>query len=185
MALVHGPAATGQPTPASTPTVNPTEATPPWPEVQDALPQARRLGQDRFRTWGLDVYDASLWAAPDFRSSQFEASPLALSLVYLRRLRGAAIAERSLEEMRRPGPLTDAQAKAWLAAMTALFPDVQAQDRLTGVHTPGGPARFWLNGRSIGSVVDPAFGPRFFGIWLSPSTSAPRLRQALLQGAAA
>jgi len=40
--------------------------------------------------------------------------------------------------------------------------------------------RFLLNGKPYGEVRDPEFAPLFFGIWLSPATSEPALRQSLL-----
>ena len=61
---------------------------------------------------------------------------------------------------------------------------VQPGDRITGVHRPGAGARFYFNGRLRASVDDAAFARAFFGIWLSPSTSEPRLRSALLSGSA-
>ena len=39
-------------------------------------------------------------------------------------------------------------------------------------------------GRLLDSVDDPAFSARFFAIWLSPQTSQPRMREALIAGAA-
>ena len=37
-----------------------------------------------------------------------------------------------------------------------------------------------MGGRVVGEVADAAFARLFFGIWLSPKTSEPALRQALL-----
>ena len=64
--------------------------------------------------------------------------------------------------------------------MKQLFPDVQAGDRITGVHRPGVGARFHVNGRLAGEVRDADFARLFFAIWLSPRTSEPQLRAALL-----
>jgi hypothetical protein len=64
--------------------------------------------------------------------------------------------------------------------MRALFPDVKAGDRITGVHLPGTGAQFWSNGRRLGEIRDSTFAKLFFGIWLAPQTSEPQLRQALL-----
>ncbi|MBM3363996.1 MAG: hypothetical protein FJY42_15350, partial [Betaproteobacteria bacterium] len=61
-----------------------------------------------------------------------------------------------------------------------VFPDIRAGDRLLGLHRPGVGASFWFNGRFRGEVRDPEFAQRFFGIWLSPQTSQPVLRRALL-----
>ena len=82
--------------------------------------------------------------------------------------------------MRQTGALDEADATRWLAAMSALFPDVQRGDRITGVHVPGTGARFYLNDRLLGEVGEDRFSRRFFGIWLSERTSQPRMREALL-----
>lgn len=152
------------------------------PELQSQLPQAKAAGSTRMRFFGLSIYDAQLWVAPGFEAGQYAAQPLALELRYLRSLNGTSIAERSLQEMRRSGPLDPAIAQRWLQAMVAAFPDVKEGDRLTGLHTPGAGTRFFFNGTLRATVADPAFGPVFFGIWLAPWTSEPRLRGELLAG---
>ena len=47
---------------------------------------------------------------------------------------------------------------------------------------PGEAALFFVNGRAVGDVRDARFAQLFFGIWLSPQTSEPRLRESLLAG---
>lgn len=147
---------------------------------QDLLPGSRLQGEATLRFFGLRVYHAQLWTQPDFRAERLGEQALVLELRYLRDLQGQAIAERSLEEMRRSSGFSEAQAQGWLAEMRRLFPDVKAGDRLTGRLTPGEGARFWHNGRPVGEVKDTEFARRFFGIWLAPSTSEPAMRQALL-----
>lgn len=150
------------------------------PEVLAALPAGEPRGDGRLTFLGLHVYDARLWVGPGFDAAAFDRLPLALELVYARRLSGAQIAERSLKEMQRVPGIAPEQASAWLAEMTAAFPDVAANDRLTGVLAPTEGARFFLNGRLRREVRDPDFARRFFGIWLAPQTSQPRLRESLL-----
>ena len=48
---------------------------------------------------------------------------------------------------------------------------------------PGVGTRFFFNGSLRGEVADADFTRLFFGIWLSPKTSEPRLREQLLAGA--
>jgi hypothetical protein len=156
----------------------------PWPEVQANLPGGLWSGSARLRFWGFDVYDAQLWVEKGFTTAQYGQHRLALSLTYLRTLRGKAIAERSLTEMRRQGPVSPEQEGAWLPAMQALFVDVAANDRLTGLHQPGVGARFWLNARPLGNLADASFSQRFFGIWLDVATSEPDMRRNLLARAA-
>ena len=144
------------------------------------LPGSRLQGQGLLRYLGLRVYQARLWTLPGFRAANALEQPLVLELEYLRKLNGAAIAERSLQEMRRAQAIDDAQAQRWLAEMQRLFPDVQAGDRLSGLLLPGQGARFWHNQRLLGQIDEPAFARLFFGIWLAPATSEPALRTALL-----
>ncbi|MFY9183575.1 MAG: chalcone isomerase family protein [Limnohabitans sp.] len=136
----------------------------------------------RLRVWGFEVYDARLWTPVGFRHSQYAQYPFALELQYLRRLEGAAIASRSIDEMRRVGSFSDAQAQSWLAAMRELFPNVSAGERITGVNLPGVGAEFWVNGQRVGAVNDLAFARLFFGIWLDERSSEPKMRAQLLQG---
>jgi hypothetical protein len=155
------------------------QAVPP-PEVLRELPGARLQGQGTLRYFGLRVYDAVLWTSTGLAGANVAAVPLALELRYARRLRGPLIAERSLKEMRRQTEIGDVQARRWLEAMTGLFPDVDDGDRITGVLRPGEAARFHVNGRFAGELRDADFARLFFGIWLSPQTSEPQLRAALL-----
>ena len=154
--------------------------TAPPAEVAAELPGARLLGSGRLTYFGLHVYDARLWVNDAFNVDNFAKLPLALELEYARSLVGKLIAERSLDEMKRVGGFSEEQGQRWLAAMTQTFPDVNKGNRLTGVHRPGESARFFLDGKLRGEVNDADFARRFFGIWLSPQTSEPKLRAALL-----
>jgi hypothetical protein len=146
--------------------------------------QARQLGTTKLRFFGLPIYDAALWAPPGFDAARYATMPFALELRYLRNLSGAAIAQRSLDEMRRGGELAPATETQWLSAMRGAFPDVQQGERITGVNLPQQGVRFYVNGQAKADVNDPAFGERFFGIWLALWTSEPAMRSELLQGLA-
>ena len=146
------------------------------------LPGARAAGQGRLTVWGFEVYDASLWVAPDFRQAGFERHAFALELSYLRAFSARDIAQRSVAEMRRSGGFDAAQALRWQAALEAVLPDVRRGDRVTGVHRPGVGAAFLVNNRPVGEVADTEFARLFFGIWLGAQTSEPALRARLLTG---
>jgi hypothetical protein len=152
------------------------------PEVAAELPLTQAAGSSRMRFFGLSVYDARLWVAPGFQAASYDRHPLALALTYLRTLYGKSIAERSLQEMRRAGPLATEVEQRWLDAMLDAFPDVKDGDRITGVHLPDLGARFYFNGQLRSTVRDATFSRLFFGIWLSDTTSEPRLRKELLAG---
>jgi len=152
----------------------------PPPEVAAELPGARAQGEGRMRFFGLRVYDVRLWAGEPALATTWPELPLALEIEYARDFGGIAIAERSLKEMQRQAEIAADTGARWLAEMTRIFPDVSAGDRVTGVHRPGAGVRFFANGRLQGELLDAEFGRLFFGIWLSPRTSEPALREALL-----
>ncbi|MES3022346.1 MAG: chalcone isomerase family protein [Pseudomonadota bacterium] len=149
--------------------------------IEAHLPQARLSGSGAFTWFALKIYDAELWVG----DKGYQAGlPFALDLRYARKLDGKKIAEASVEQMEKLGVGTDTQRAAWLREMTALFPNVKEGDRITGVNLPGEGARFYLDGKVLGTVSDPAFARAFFAIWLDPATTARGLRGALLKGAA-
>jgi len=156
------------------------QAAPPAPpEVRAALPGAGLIGHGRLRFFGLSVYDASLWALPDFRVSAFASQRFALSLTYLRAFSAKDLAQRTMQDIRRVHEVAPDQARVWLSALQELLPEVAAGDRITSLHLPGGVA-VWHQGRKIGDMPDAAFARMFFGIWLADSTREPGLRKALL-----
>lgn len=158
----------------------PTTKKPPT-EVLAEMPGALYRGSGKLTFLRLPVYDARLWVLDGFKPENYEQHPLALELVYARSLKGELIAERSLTEMRRVSEPSSEQAEQWLGQMRSLFPNVQAGDRITGLQTPGESTRFFLNGQQRGEVRDAEFTRAFFSIWLSPRTSEPKLRLALLK----
>ena len=151
--------------------VNPPTALP------KGLPALQRWGSGAFRRFGFLVYEATLWAG----ESEPLKPPLALSLTYQRTIEGKAIAEASVDQMRRFDP-TDAQLARWGAQMQTVFPDVKPGDQIVGLQLPDR-ARFYFNDAPIGDIDDAEFARKFFAIWLDARTSEPRLRDALLQRA--
>lgn len=152
----------------------------PLAHAQEPLPGTRLRGRGTLRFLGLAVYEARLWTRPGFDAASYARHPFALELVYARALDGAAIVDRSLVEMRRQEALDAAREQAWRTLMQRAFPDVAEGDRLVGAYDGDGGVRFLHNGRATAQIRDIDFARLFFGIWLSPRTSEPDLRQALL-----
>ena len=141
------------------------------------IPNASLVGEGRLKVLFWKVFDAQLYAPKGEWSMQ---APFALSLNYLRRLDGEKIAERSIDEIRDQGFNNEAKLDNWLQQMRAIFPDVDQTTTLTGVYKPQQATLFYLNGELIGRVDDPAFGERFFNIWLGEKSSQPKLRNKLI-----
>ena len=135
------------------------------------------VGSGTLRFFGLRVYDATLWAP---RGAWADGQPFALELRYARSFDGAAIAKRSIEEIRAQRTLPESTLARWEAQLAAIFPDVREGDRLIGVRLPGEGASFYRGTRPIGRITDEGLADAFFAIWLSPATRAPELRARLL-----
>ncbi|MBC6498034.1 MAG: chalcone isomerase family protein [Alphaproteobacteria bacterium GM7ARS4] len=145
--------------------------------VKRSIPDARMVGTGRLTFWLWDVYDATLYAP---QGTWHMNKPYALSLSYLRPLNGRDIATRSIEEIRSLGFDDEKTIQAWQDAMIEIFPDVDEQTTLTGVRDSKGHTLFYSNGTLLGRIDDPTFSQWFFGIWLSPKSPEPQLREQLL-----
>jgi hypothetical protein len=144
-----------------------------------ARPQLR--GQGSYTWFGLHIYEARLFVgAEGLDLDRWTRSEFALELRYSRTLKGAAIAQRSVEEMQALGYANHVRRDIWLARMREIFPDVHEGQTLTGVSRLGIGTEFLFNGETVGIVEDADFGHAFFGIWLDPRTSAKDLRARLL-----
>ncbi|MEO5732131.1 MAG: chalcone isomerase family protein [Rubrivivax sp.] len=152
-------------------------------EVVSDLPSARLQGSGELRVLFFHVYDVRLWnSSQPVTADSWAQTPLALQIDYARSISSSDIADRSLLEMRRQDIIDNPDAATWLARLRELFPDVQAGDRLTALCPtgPSGGVRIFHNGTEQGRIDDPRFAKLFIGIWLSPQTSEPKLRRALL-----
>jgi Chalcone isomerase-like len=146
------------------------------PHIRAHIPDATLVGAGRYTWFAFHIYDGTLYAP----ASRYAAGrPFALELAYARALKGADIAQRSIDEIARLGIGSDAERAAWLPVLTKLLPDVRENDRLTGVAL-GLTAPFYFNGRAIGEISDAKLVQAFFAIWLDERTSAPGFRRRLL-----
>jgi hypothetical protein len=141
------------------------------------LPEYQAVGSGTLRYFGLRIYDATLWSPRGVWSA---GGPFALELRYARSFGGADIARRSIEEIRSQRNYPEATLTHWEQRLRALFPDVNAGDRLIGVRVPGQGMAFYSGTRKLGQIDDEAFAVAFFDIWLHPSTRVPDLRARLL-----
>lgn len=144
-------------------------------------PRLSLRGRGTLRFMGLAVYEAELAVAAGFDPARPEASAFELKLAYLRKLSGAAIVDRSIQEMRRGGEIAPADEARWREFMARAFPDVNRGDVIVGRWQPrAASSSFAHNAGAPVELLDPVFGPRFFGIWLAPHSSQPELRERLL-----
>ncbi|KZM49708.1 hypothetical protein OA90_14545 [Labrenzia sp. OB1] len=142
-----------------------------------ALPSAQLVGKGRLTFLGFKVFDAELYAP---RGSYSRGGPYALKLTYLRNFKGKAIADRSIEEIRKQGGTPPDKLSSWARQMAAIFPNVSAGQSITGVRTAQGSTDFYQGQRKLGTIADADFTRRFFDIWLGGQTRNPKLRAKLV-----
>lgn len=148
--------------------------------LQHHLSAPRVVGKGIFSIWGLDIYQATLWGGDKpIHAENWQTQRLALELRYARDFDGKDIAKRSIDEIHMQSPLTQDKAQAWLKTLEGLFPSVRKNQTLTGIYLPTASSPFLFNDRVIGSISDIELSQRFFAIWLSPKTSAQKLRTQL------
>ncbi len=158
------------------PAQQPTNVLPLYESVNAEIPNLRARGKALLTFFGFRVYNGTLWTTGGGGLN----APFALDLQYLRNFEGEALAKRSVDEMRGQGIGTETQYEKWMKDMIRAFPNVKANDRITGVHLPGKGAKFFHNGKLTAEINDTDFARAFFDIWLSPKTSQPAMRSELL-----
>ena len=148
-------------------------------ELSGTIKAEKPYGTGSLTWFFLTAYDATLWT--DARQWSM-AEPFALTLTYKMSFSREELVERTVEEMAKIAPALPRTALARYGQdLAVVFPSVKDGDRVTAIHTPGKPVRFFHNGRLTGEIGEASFAEPFFGIWLSPRTSEPKLRARLLK----
>ena len=138
------------------------------------LSAAKLQGSGRLTWFGLHIYDAAFYRLGSLASPDF-----ALNLRYQKSFSGSSITSRSVDEMKRIG-ISDSQATLWGKELNTFMPNVESGQTLTALYSPKEGTIFYFDGKQVGQIAGPEFSKAFFGIWLDPKTSAPKLRTELL-----
>jgi Chalcone isomerase-like len=152
----------------------------PRPAELDGVIAAEKPYGSGSLTWlFFTAYDASLWTDAKTWSMN---ERFALTLTYRMSFSTEELVDRTIDEMKEIAPSLRKDAlDRYRAMLTRAFPAVKSGDRITALHTPGAPVRFFHNAKPTADSGDAAFAKPFFDIWLSPNTPEPRLRAALLR----
>jgi hypothetical protein len=142
--------------------------------IKSMMGQAQLQGLGRLNFWGFHIYDANL-----YRGAAKDSQEFALELKYQKSFSGEAIASRTVDEMKNLG-VADAQAMSWGKSLATIFPNVEPGQTITAVYIPRQGTSFFHEGKIISQIQGTDFAKAFFGIWLDPKTSAPKLRADLL-----
>lgn len=147
--------------------------------LQAAEAELEKVGEARLKVMLWSVYDSRLYAP----GGQYERGmrPLKLEIEYLRDISAEDLVKRTGKEWEDMGLSHERQGE-WLQQLRSLWPDVSKNDVLTLELDANSHATFYSNDERLGTIEDGAFGQHFIDIWLSPETSRPELRLALIGG---
>lgn len=134
-------------------------------------------GEGTLKRLLLHVYDAAVWTDDATWSMD---STFALEIHYDLDFDNDELADRSIDEMRHVGTVSKAQEPSYHDQLMKIFPNVKSGDVITALYMPGKGLTFYHNDKKVGVITDKQFAEGFLSIWLSPNTSEPQLRQALL-----
>lgn len=142
--------------------------------IDSVLNPAKLQGAGRLNWLGFHIYDASFYRAGTLSSPEF-----ALNVRYQKSFKGSAIANSSADEMKKIG-VPETQAALWGKELAGVLPNIESGQTLTAIYTPKQGTTFYHDGKRVGQIAGAEFSKAFFGIWLDPKTSVPKLRTDLL-----
>jgi len=142
-----------------------------------AAEDLRKVGEARLKVMFWSVYDSRLFTS----NGNYEPGtrPLRLEIEYLLDISADKLIKRTAQEWETMGREHPAQSQ-WLDQLAQLWPDVSKGDVLTLEINEEERATFFLNGERLGTMDDADFAQQFVDIWLSPESSRPELRLALI-----
>lgn len=147
--------------------------------IEASLTEPKLVGEARLKVMFWNVFDAALYSETGFYDKN---ASFALSLTYLRSLKGEQIVEKSMEEIRQLAidDISAERLQSWEGQLSSIIPDVSTGVSITGVRTPDGSTHFYLDDEMVGLIEDREFTELFFSIWLDEKTSEPEFRAKLL-----
>jgi hypothetical protein len=141
--------------------------------VNQQITQAEVVGEGRLVYWGFKLYDAQLYASKESQGGY------ALDLNYLRQFEAQDLYKQTLEEMQKMG-VTKEKRALWDPQLSKAFKTVKKGDSITAIKKSRDLTQLFHNGQLISEIRGEELSKAFFGIWLHPRTSVPKLRLSLL-----
>jgi hypothetical protein len=145
-------------------------------EIGATIRAAAPVGGGKLKRLFMSLYEVSFWSD----SGDWKKAPYALTITYAMNFSAQELTDVTLTEMQNISDQPHNSLKIYADQLTKLLPNVASGDRITAIAMPTGYTAFYHNGRALGTIRDAVFTPLFFGVWLSPKTSEPELRQQLL-----
>ncbi|UJF21557.1 chalcone isomerase family protein [Shewanella sp. OMA3-2] len=141
------------------------------------LPPLILVGEAELDVLWFDVYLAKLYSLDG--TYQPESFPIKLAIQYHRDISAAELIEATIEQWQANG-LTESQINRIKPHLALSWPDVNNNDTLSFIIHNDKQAEFLFNDKPFYQLDDAEFSAAFIGIWLSETTTEPKLRQQLI-----
>jgi len=141
------------------------------------------VGKGSFKYLFWHIYDAQLQTVDGTFVDYQQSAPLVLSLTYQRDISKSDFIDATLEQWQHQHGEIKQRHQQWSLLLAEIWRDVKTGDTLSCQRLKQGEVQFFLNTVYLGSINEVAFADEFLDIWLSTSTSAPKLRKQLVQAA--
>lgn len=142
----------------------------------NTLNSYKEVGNAKFSVFFFDIYKSRLLTPNGVFN--FENKPYLFEITYLKDISSSDLIERTIEQWEHLN-IDKESYQQYSALLSKLWPNIVASDRLA-IQVNDKKSKFYFNNKFIGSINDDRFGDLFLAIWLSPETSQPELRAALL-----
>jgi len=136
-----------------------------------------QVGSATLKGYFWIIYNSSLYS-PDGEYSGVNPN-LALQIEYRRDISNEQLIKRTKQEWEKQN-IGISESALWLKELSEFWPDVEKGDVIVLRVGADFASEFYLNTEFIGSIEDRNFTNEFLAIWLSESSSYPKLRNQLL-----
>ena len=135
------------------------------------------VGEANLKVLFWSVYNSRLYTSNGVYDKKHK--PIKLEIEYLRNIKAKDLVGRTASEWDYLG-LDEKVYKKWIIQLTGIWPDIRKGDVLAIYLDENNKSRFYFNNSLLATIEDKTFGENFLAIWLSPDTSQPEHRLALI-----
>lgn len=136
------------------------------------------IGETSFSILFWDIYQSRLFTSSGQYPVDYAEGKLVYQIDYLADITSADLVDKTVEQWQHLG-IEESLYGEYVKPLKALWPNISEGDQLS-LLIEGDRSIFYFNEKYIGEIKSATFGPLFIDIWLSPKTSQPELRSALL-----
>lgn len=138
----------------------------------------KKVGEAKFSVLFWDIYRSKLFTTSGRYPKTFDNETVLYQITYLKDITSKDLIEKTIEQWQYQKVESDLYSD-YVPELENMWPNINKGDNLTLVIDKN-ISYFYYNAQCIGTISEHEFGRLFLDIWLSKSTSQPKLRSQLL-----